>query len=115
MPIAVCPKKGEGSVGVAPQDASSPGKTANCQALVPVALASNEVPAMAGLRLFRPEAWMGDPDRMARARVPKDRQLALSKPEIAIAKIDPCGLRASAWAVCWPMRVTDRAGLSARA
>ena len=41
-----------------------------------------------GLRLFLPEAWTDDPARMARARVPQDRQRALSKPEIAIAEID---------------------------
>jgi SRSO17 transposase len=51
-------------------------------------LASREVPVMVGLRLFLPESWTDDPERMARARVPKDRQTALTKPEIAIAEID---------------------------
>lgn len=82
------PKKGERSVGVAPQYASSLGKTANCQSLVSVTLASREVPVAVGLRLFLPEVWTDDPDRMARARVPEDRQTALSKPEIAIEEID---------------------------
>lgn len=82
------PKKGDRSVGVAPQYASSLGKTATCQSLVSLTLASREVPVMVGLRLFLPETWTGDPDRMARARVPEDRQIALSKPEIAIAEID---------------------------
>ena len=82
------PKKGERSVGVAPQYASSLGKTANCQSLVSVTLASREVPVAVGLRLFLPEVWTNDPDRMARARVPEDRQTALSKPEIAIEEID---------------------------
>jgi SRSO17 transposase len=77
------PKKGCHSVGVAPQYASSLGKTANCQSL-----ASREVPVMAGLRLFLPESWTGDRERMAQARVPKDRQTALTKPEIAIEEID---------------------------
>jgi SRSO17 transposase len=82
------PKKGRHSVGVAPQYASSLGKNANCQTLVSVTLASREVPVMVGLRLFLPESWTSDPDRMAKAKVPNDRQLALSKPEIAIAEID---------------------------
>src|ERR1700759_4586646 len=82
------PKKGCHSVGVAPQYASSLGKTANCQSLVSVTLASREVPVMVGLRLFLPEAWTDDSERMARAGVPKDRQTALTKPEIAIEEID---------------------------
>src|SRR3954449_12891312 len=71
------PKKGERSVGVAPQYASALGKTANCQSLVSVTLASREVPVMVGLRLFLPETWTNDPERMRRAHVPKDRQIAL--------------------------------------
>ena len=82
------PTKGDHSVGVAPQYASSLGKTANCQSLVSVTLASREVPVAVGMRLFLPEAWTSDPDRMARARVPQDRQTALSKPGIAIEEID---------------------------
>lgn len=82
------PKKGKRSVGVAPQYASSLGKTANCQSLVSLTLASGEVPVMVGLRLFLPETWSGDPGRMARARVPEDLQIALSKPEIALLEID---------------------------
>ena len=43
---------------------------------------------MVGLRLFLPESWTSDPERMARARVPEDRRIALTKPEIAIEEID---------------------------
>ena len=43
------PKKGSHSVGVAPQYASALGKTANCQTLVSLTLARNEVPVMFGL------------------------------------------------------------------
>ena len=83
------PKKGHHSVGVAPQYASSLGKTSNCQSLVSVTLASREVPVMVvGLRLFLPESWTDDAERMARAGVPLDRQKALTKPEIAIEEID---------------------------
>ena len=82
------PKKGSHSVGVAAQYASSLGKTSNCQSLVSVTLASREVPVMVGLRLFLPESWTGDVERMDRARVPQERQIALTKPEIAIEEID---------------------------
>jgi len=43
---------------------------------------------MVGLRLFLPESWTDDPERMTRAHVPKDKQTALTKPEIAIEEID---------------------------
>ena len=82
------PKKGAHSVGVAPQYASSLGKTANCQSMVSLTLASREVPVMVGLRLFLPESWTNDPERMARVRVPEERGIALTKPEIAIGEID---------------------------
>lgn len=82
------PKKGQHSVGVAPQYASALGKMSNCQSLVSLTLASREVPVMVGLRLFLPETWTDDPERMTRARVPMDRQVALTKPEIAIEEID---------------------------
>jgi len=82
------PKKGTHSVGVAAQYASALGKTANCQTMVSLTLARGEVPVMVGLRLFLPESWTDDPERMARAHVPKHRQTALTKPEIAIEEID---------------------------
>ena len=44
--------KGQHSVGVAPQYASSLGKTASCQTLVSLTLARGEVPVMVALRLF---------------------------------------------------------------
>jgi SRSO17 transposase len=82
------PKKGSHSVGVAPQYASALGKTANCQTLVSLTLARDEVPVMIGLRLFLPESWTGDAERMTKARVPEDRRVARTKPEIALAEID---------------------------
>ena len=82
------PKKGEHSVGVAPQYASALGKTANCQSLVSLTLASREVPVTVGLRLFLPEEWTSDPERMAQARVPEEKRAARTKPEIAIEEID---------------------------
>ena len=82
------PKKGSHSVGVAPQYASALGKTANCQMLVSLTLARDEIPVMIGLRLFLPQSWTGAPDRMAKARVPENWRAARTKPEIGLAGID---------------------------
>lgn len=82
------PKKGRSSVGVAPQYAGALGKNANCQTLVSVTLARQEVPVMIGLRLFLPESWISDPARLERARVPAEHRDYRTKPEIALAEID---------------------------
>lgn len=82
------PKKGSASVGVAPQYASALGKQANCQTLVSLTLARGEVPVMVGLRLFLPDSWTGDPDRMRCAGVPAEFLAPRSKPEIAIEEVD---------------------------
>ena len=82
------PKKGNHSVGVAAQYASALGKTGNCQTLVSATLASGEVPVMVGMRLLLPESWASDSVRMARARVPADRQTFRSKAVIAINEVD---------------------------
>lgn len=82
------PKKGNASVGVAPQYVSALGKNANCQTLVSVTLASREVPLMLGLRLFLPESWTGDIARMIKAGVPEEMRQPRTKPEIAIEEID---------------------------
>ncbi len=81
------PKKGTHSVGVAPQYASSLGKTANCQTLVSLTLAGGEVPIMLALRLFLPESWHNQA-RLKRAGVPAEYRTARTKPEIALAEID---------------------------
>jgi SRSO17 transposase len=82
------PKKGNASVGVAPQYASALGKRANCQTLVSVTLASGEVPLMLSLRLFLPESWTSDEARMIKAGVPEQFRQAKTKPELAIEEID---------------------------
>src|SRR4029079_1977093 len=82
------PKKGQHSVGVAPQYASSLGKTASCQTLVSLTLARGEVPVMVALRLFLPENWTNDRRRLERAGVPVEYRTARTKPEIALAEID---------------------------
>ncbi|MFY9952177.1 IS701 family transposase, partial [Bradyrhizobium sp.] len=82
------PKKGDRSVGVAPQYASSLGKTANCQTLVSLTLARGEVPVMVALRLFVPGSWTSNPVHLKRAGVPVEFRAARTKPEIALAEID---------------------------
>lgn len=82
------PKKGVHSVGVAPQYAGALGKRANCQTLVSLTLARNEVPVPLALRLFLPAVWTGDAARLRRAGVPDEWQEARTKPEIALAEID---------------------------
>ena len=82
------PKKGRHSVGVAAQYASALGKTANCQTLVSLTLARGEVPLMLALRLFLPEGWTSDRERLKRAGVPVDYWAARTKSEIALAELD---------------------------
>lgn len=43
---------------------------------------------MIGLRLFLPESWTSDLERLVRARVPEDRWAPRTKPEIALEEID---------------------------
>jgi SRSO17 transposase len=65
------PKKGSQSVGVAHQYCGALGKQANCQCLVSLTLARDEIPAPIGLRLFLPQAWTNDLARCERAKVPE--------------------------------------------
>lgn len=82
------PKKGELSVGVARQYCGQLGKKANCQSLVSLTLARDEVPVPVGLRLFLPDGWTSDADRCARAGVPEAAMTPHSKGEIALAELD---------------------------
>jgi SRSO17 transposase len=82
------PKKGDHSVGVAPQYAGVLGKTANCQTLVSLTLARREVPVPVALRLFLPDPWTSDPERCRRAGVPEVRLTARTKPEMALEELD---------------------------
>src|SRR4051794_25747709 len=82
------PKQGKLSVGVARQYCGCLGKRANCQVLVSLTLARNEVPVPIGLRLFLPELWAADAERCAFAGVPEEHRRAEPKTEIALAEID---------------------------
>jgi len=80
------PKKGEHSVGVAHQYCGALGKSANCQALVSLTLARDEIPVPIRLRLYLPEAWTLDADRRRKAGVP-DELAFRTKWQIALDEI----------------------------
>lgn len=82
------PKKGTRSVGVARQYCGHLGKKANCQSLVSLTLARDEVPVPVGLRLFLPEDWTANPARSALAGVPEAAITPQSKGEIALTELD---------------------------
>jgi SRSO17 transposase len=66
------PKKGSESVGVAHQYCGALGKQANCQCLVSLTLAKDEVPLPISLRLYLPEPWSSNKKRRAKVGVPDD-------------------------------------------
>src|SRR5439155_15252133 len=64
------PKQGEHSVGVARQYTGTLGKVASCQVAVTLQFATAAHVVALDARLYLPEAWAADPDRMAKAGVP---------------------------------------------
>lgn len=66
------PKKGTESVGVSHQYCGALGKQANCQSLVSLTLAKDDVPAPLSLRLYLPKAWANDMSRREKVDVPQD-------------------------------------------
>src|SRR6516162_8430797 len=93
------PKKGSHSAGVAPQYASALGKTANCQTLVSLTLAQNEVPVMISLRLFLPESLIGfDPGAEVRDQPHAWRRLTPNLLDRLASRV------ANSWQTCWDCR-----------
>lgn len=66
------PKKGDESVGVAHQYCGALGKQANCQSLVTLTLAKDDVPVPLSLPLYLPGSWASDPKRRKKAGVPAE-------------------------------------------
>jgi SRSO17 transposase len=64
------PEQGEHSVGVARQYTGTLGKVASCQVAVTLQLATATQVVALDARLYLPEAWAADGDRMAKAGVP---------------------------------------------
>ena len=81
------PKKGDHSVGVAPQYCGNLGKQANCQDAVSISLANHHAGLPVAYRLYLPEEWTDDPARCKAAGVPES--VAFQKKwEIAQSLVD---------------------------
>jgi SRSO17 transposase len=81
-------KKGRHSVGVARQYSGTLGKTDNCQVAVSLHYAAPHGDYPLGLRLYLPESWTSQPERMQAARVPNACQAAQTKEQIALDLLD---------------------------
>jgi len=79
------PKKGEHSVGVAPQYCGALGKTANCQSGVFICYASPKGHTLLDARLYLPQCWFTDAyaQRRKDCRVPEGLTFQ-TKPELAL-------------------------------
>lgn len=80
-------KQGRHSVGVAHQYCGQLGKKANCQCLVTLTLAGNEIPIPIAMKLYMPALWCADAQRRETAKVPED-YVFKEKWRIALDEID---------------------------
>jgi SRSO17 transposase len=99
------PKKGEHSVGVARQYSGTLGKTANCQIAVSLQAASATGSSPLGFRLYLPEEWTDDPERLQKAGVPEGVSFQ-EKWRLALDLID----QALGWSLTPPPVVLADAG-----
>ncbi|HVK08643.1 MAG TPA: IS701 family transposase [Gemmataceae bacterium] len=82
------PKQGRHSVGVQRQYCGALGKKANCQAAVSVHYVAPRGHYPLALRLFLPESWAADADRLDRAGVPEECRRERAKGQIALDLLD---------------------------
>jgi SRSO17 transposase len=66
------PKQGRHSVGVARQYCGQLGKEDNCQVAVSLSLANSQASLPVAYRLYLPQEWTNDRERLRKAGVPKD-------------------------------------------
>lgn len=95
-------KQGKASVGVARQYSGTLGKVGNCQVAVTCCYDDPHASWPVAVRLYLPQAWMEDTERLQRARVPSDVTFQ-TKPQIALALLD----QARSWGVPHRCVVTD--------
>jgi SRSO17 transposase len=104
------PKQGRHSVGVQRQYCGALGKKANCQVASSVHYVSPQGHYPLDLRLYLPDSWLADTQRLDKAGVPEAERRPLTKPQIALELLDRVrGEGLPGWAV-----VTD-AGYGASA
>ena len=80
------PKKGKHSVGVSRQYCGQLGKQDNCRVAVSVSVATWNASLPITYRLYLPEEWTKDADRLQATGVPPEIQFQ-TKPQIALAQI----------------------------
>jgi SRSO17 transposase len=82
------PKQGKHSVGVARQYSGTLGKRANCQVATSLHYAGEHGDYPLALRLYLPDGWTNDPERLEHARVPGDQRGFKTKWQIALDLLD---------------------------
>ncbi len=82
------PKQGRHSVGVARQYSGTLGKRANCQVATSLHYASTRGDYPLALRLYLPEGWTSDPERLKQARVPTEERAFKTKWQLALDLLD---------------------------
>jgi SRSO17 transposase len=82
------PKQGKCSVGVQRQYCGALGKKANCQVAVSVHYVGPRGHYPLDLRLYLPDSWLSDKERLDKAGVPEVERRVRSKPRIALELLD---------------------------
>src|SRR5436190_4636517 len=80
------PKQGRHSVGVARQHCGQLGKQDNCQVAVSLSIANHHASLPVAYRLYLPQEWTNDRDRLRKAGVPEDIDFK-TKHEIALEQL----------------------------